>query len=88
MASKKSFKSEMAAASYITQPQGVEASQQEKESKSKRLNLLITPSLSVNLAKIATMNRTSVNDLINRVLAEYVEGQASTVKKYDDVFGG
>ena len=56
------------------------------ETKSKRLNLLIYPSLLENLKKIATMQRRSVNELINDVLTEYAEQQAETIQRYNDTF--
>lgn len=58
------------------------------ETKSKRLNLLLQPSVLDDLSKIACMQQTSVNDLINRVLREYRDGQQALIQRYDDVFGG
>lgn len=57
------------------------------ERKSKRLNLLIQPSVAADLAKIAHMQKTSVNDLINRVMKEYCEAEHATLQHYDEVFG-
>ena len=56
------------------------------ETKSKRLNLLIYPSLLKDIKKIATVKRTSVNDLINTVLGEYIQTEATKIKRYDDFF--
>ena len=58
------------------------------ETKSKRLNLVMRPSLLVDIGKIAIMQQTSVNDLINRVLEEYKDQEAETITKYDKVFKG
>lgn len=59
-----------------------------QETKSKRLNLLIYPSLLVKLKKIAAMQRQSVNDLINNVLNDYTERNRPKIKRYDSIFGG
>lgn len=57
------------------------------ETKSKRLNLLLYPSLLENLKKIAAMQRTSVNDLINTVLDDYTEKEADQIERYNQIFG-
>ena len=57
-----------------------------EEIKSKRLNLLIYPSLLADLKKIAHMERRSVNDLINDVLSRYAEQEAEKIETYDKVF--
>ena len=59
----------------------------EQQTKSKRLNLLLRPALLEDLKKIAAMERTSVNDLINTVLGEYAEREAEQIEKYNSVFG-
>ena len=86
MASKKTFKAEVqqakpaAAASFISKPDdGVEL-------KSKRLNLLLKPSIFTGVDKIATMRRVSFNEAVNQALSEYVEAHADLIAKYDDVF--
>jgi len=56
------------------------------ERKSKRLNLLLKPSILANLNKIAYMKQTSVNDLINSVLNDYSEREKETVSMYDKIF--
>jgi len=56
------------------------------ESKSKRLNLLVYPSLLEDLKKIATMERKSVNDLINTVLLNYAYKNKDQIERYDDIF--
>lgn len=57
------------------------------ERKSKRLNLLIKPSVYKSISKISAMKRSSVNDLINQVLADYVQAERETLAKYKEVFG-
>ena len=97
MASKKTFKSEMqagspAAASYISgakaegadregkpQPEGVEL-------KSKRLNLLLKPSIFAGIDKIRTMQRVSFNETVNQALSEYVAAHADLIARYDETF--
>jgi predicted HicB family RNase H-like nuclease len=58
-----------------------------RETKSKRLNLLLQPSLLDDMSKIACMKQTSVNDLINKVLRDYTQSEVSTMARYDEVFG-
>jgi len=58
------------------------------EKKSKRLNLLIQPSVLSDLSKIATMRRTSVNDLICGVLRGFTADESDTPQHYDETFGG
>ncbi|HHE32552.1 MAG TPA: hypothetical protein ENL07_07990 [Chlorobaculum parvum] len=58
----------------------------QKETKSKRLNLLIRPSLLKEFAKIAYMQQTSVNDLINQLIAEHVGKKSETIAEYDRLF--
>lgn len=57
-----------------------------KETKSKRLNLLIMPSLLEDLSKIATMQKDSVNNLINNALLEYRDAHKDIIAKYNNVF--
>ena len=59
----------------------------EIETKTKRLNLLLLPSLFQDLEKLSTMKRTSVNNLINVVLKEYVEENQNLIEKYIELFG-
>lgn len=58
-----------------------------KETKTKRLNLLMFPSVYEDIGKIATMNRTSTNNLINTILQEYIDNHQELIEKYTDVFG-
>lgn len=91
--SKKSFKAENPALAYIgaaapAQEPTTQKLRHKAESKSKRLNLLVYPGVYEDLSKVATMKRTSVNDLINTILKEYTEAEADTITKYDSVFSG
>jgi hypothetical protein len=58
-----------------------------EETKTKRLNLLMLPSVCESIGKIATMKRCSTNELINSILQEYIEDNQELLQKYDDVFG-
>ena len=57
-----------------------------QERKTRRLNLLLQPSILDNLSKIAHMKQTSVNDLMNSVLKDYAETEEETISMYDKVF--
>lgn len=59
----------------------------ERERKTKRLNLLLRPSVMENLQKIAVMQRTSVNDLINEVMLDYTRKHKDQVLQHDEIFG-
>ena len=63
---------------FMTQPE---------ETKSKRVNLLMLPSIYADITKIAAMKRTSVNDLVNTLLQEHIEANKELLEKYDQVFG-
>ena len=88
---KKSFKADMetqatgAAMAFISRPQD----EQEKpiERKTKRLNLLIKPSVYNDLRKIAHMNRTSVNSLIDIIIEDYTEKNRDTIERYGAIYG-
>lgn len=92
MAAKKSFKASMESQAPVSPVMSYISSQTEEaevkeERKSKRLNLLLKPSVFTAASKIATMQRTSVNDLINRVLLDYIASEAETLEKYNEIFG-
>ena len=72
------------ALSFITETATPTAT--DKEIKSKRLNLLIRPTLYKDIEKIATMERVSTNELINRVLEQYSAEQAELIAKYNETF--
>lgn len=84
---KKSFSTELTqtapaptAEAYITQ-------EDTQENKSKRLNLLIRPTLHRDITKLSVMERISTNELINRLLTEYIEQNQEKIKQYDAIFG-
>lgn len=97
--SKKDFKAENPAAAFLTQtPQAPAAAPPAaapavrmppaRETRSSRLNLVITPTTADQLRKIAAMHQSSVNGIINLVLEDYIEREADTLARYDAVFEG
>lgn len=58
-----------------------------KEIKNKRVNFVITPSLHQDLTIIAHMQRTSLNELINRVMGEYAAEKHEQIDKYLTLVG-
>jgi len=57
------------------------------EQKTKRVNLLIKPSVFEDFKKVAHMKRRSFNDLYNMVIAEYIEREADAIRAYNKTFG-
>jgi predicted HicB family RNase H-like nuclease len=58
-----------------------------REVKSKRLNVLILPSIADKLKKVSAIKRTSVNELINTYLNERLDQEADALRRFDEVFG-
>lgn len=56
------------------------------ETKSARLNLLIKPSTKKSLGKLATLDRISTNELINRVLEKYTKVNSKNIDRYDEFY--
>ena len=56
------------------------------ETKSRRLNLLMFPSVAEDLEKIAVMKHTSLNNLINEILRDYAADHSRIVEGYNKVF--
>lgn len=81
---KKTFKQEKtpAAMAFISPVQ-----EQQPETKSKRVQLLLKPSVWEDLQKIAHMERRSLNDLINRIGEQYAEREAKKVEQYNEIYG-
>jgi hypothetical protein len=59
----------------------------DREVKSKRLNVLILPSIADKLKKVSAIKRTSVNDLINTYLNERLDQEADALRRFEEVFG-
>lgn len=62
------------------------AARDTREPKSRRINLHIQPSICDDLAAIAHMKQTSVNDLITVVLREYTVQETELIEKYYQFF--
>ena len=60
--------------------------QSTQERKTKRLNLLIQPSILEDLGKIAYMKKTSTNDLINLIIRDYTAAESALITKYNEIF--
>lgn len=78
-------------ASDIPAPDPAQAAHGESlttERKTRRMNLLMQPTLAASLQKLATMQRTSVNDLICTAMQAYVEAHADQLLQYAQVFEG
>ena len=58
----------------------------DEETKTKRLSLLIKPSIYEQFKKVATMKQDSVNNLINNIMENVVEENKDKIELYDQVF--
>jgi hypothetical protein len=59
----------------------------EKELKSRRTAILLTPSIHTGMSKIATMKQVSFNEMVNEALAFYISINEKTIAQYDNFFG-
>lgn len=87
----KSFKASMekqqqAAVSYFTEDVKQDQAQPVEEYKTKRVNLLLRPSVHEQCNKVAYMQKVSFNDLVNTALEEYAHAHSDLVDKYDHTF--
>jgi len=57
-----------------------------EETKSKRVQLLIKPSLYENLEKVAYLRRQSKNDLINELISNLISEEQDSIERYDSMF--
>lgn len=57
-----------------------------KEKRDARANLLFTQKTKRNLEKIAVIDRTSVNDIVNKLLEDYLETREKDIARYDEFF--
>ena len=58
-----------------------------KATRTARLAVLTTPKIRTDLDKIATVNRESVNSVINEALLEYLENHEKEIQRYNAFFG-
>ena len=56
------------------------------ETKSKRLNLLIQPSVLEDFSKVAFMERNSMNDIINSLIKGYNDAHREEIETYNKHF--
>lgn len=58
-----------------------------KETKNRRVSMLMTPSLHVRLEILAHMQRISLNELVSRVMGEYAASKNEQIDKYQTLLG-
>lgn len=58
-----------------------------KATRTERLALLTEPKTKKDLEKIATINRTSVNSVVNDAIQEYLSDRQDDIKRYNSFFG-
>lgn len=64
----------------------VKAPEPEKETKSKRLNLLVQPSVLEDFNKVAFMQHNSMNDIINGLMKSYCDAHREEINTYNKYF--
>lgn len=85
---KKTFKQgDNPAMAYITPKEQETEQAQYTENKTRRINLIIQPTLHKDIKKLATMQRISLNELVIRVMRDYAEANTATIERYINVFG-
>ena len=57
------------------------------EPRSERIAVLATKATRNNLYKVAMVQRTSVNDLINTAISDYLEKHQEEIERYNSFFG-
>ena len=57
------------------------------EPRNERVAVLTTQTTKSNLDKVAMVQRTSVNDVINTAIAEYLEKHRNEIERYNSFFG-
>ena len=55
--------------------------------KTERLAIFVTPRTREDLLKIAAVQRTSVNMIVNNAIAEYLEKHGKDIQRFNDFFG-
>lgn len=71
------------AKSFITPPE-----QEERRTKSRRANHSFYPDVYEELGKVAKMQETTVNDLLNVLAEKYVKEHTDLIELHDKVFKG
>ena len=57
------------------------------EARSERIAVFVTLKTKEDLTKVATVQRTSVNLVINNAIAAYLEEHQNDIQRYNDFFG-
>ena len=57
-----------------------------KEKRDARANLLFTKTTKESLEKLAIVDRTSVNDIVNKLLEESIATRQKDIARYDEFF--
>lgn len=60
---------------------------QNKEIKSKRIGIVLTPSLNSDFKKSIFLQRLNVNQVINQLLEQYVQDNQEWIDKYNQMYG-
>lgn len=63
----------------------VEDDSDKKETKSRKVMSLFKPSVYNDIEKLAFLNRTSVNKVINDIVEEYIKNNHNLISKYDEI---
>jgi len=58
----------------------------EKELKSKRTAILLTPSVHEDMRKIAVINQVSFNEMVNQALEFFVSVNQKSIERYNDFY--
>ena len=52
-----------------------------------RMGVLMTTTAKQNLTKVAMVQRTSINQIINTLIDQYLEEHQNDIQRYNDFFG-
>lgn len=55
--------------------------------KSERVGLLVTPQAKEALLKVAAIQRTSLNMIINKAIDEYIDRNGKDIQRFNEFFG-
>jgi predicted transcriptional regulator len=57
------------------------------EPRNERIALLVTPTTRDNLSKLAMVQRTSINLVLNKAIEQYLEEHKADIDRYNAFFG-
>ena len=55
--------------------------------KTERLAIFVTPRTRADLLKVAAVQRTSLNMIVNNAIAEYIDKHGEDIQRYNAFFG-